>query len=117
MGESIKIRDLIYKMIKLSGFSVKDDNNINGDIELKITGLRPGEKLYEEILNSKELTLPTEHPKLRVAEAFVELKAFHQNLTKLLQLNADDDLELYKKVIKNSRCPSRRCGSFLQYLT
>ena len=50
MGQSIKIKDLAYNIIKLSGFSVKDDENSSGDIEVKITGLRPGEKLYEELL-------------------------------------------------------------------
>jgi len=50
MGESIKIKDLIYKMIKLSGLSIKDSKNLDGDIEVKIIGLRPGEKLYEELL-------------------------------------------------------------------
>ena len=50
MGESVKIEDLVYKMIKLSGFSVKDNKHNDGDIEVKITGLRPGEKLYEELL-------------------------------------------------------------------
>ena len=50
MGESVKIKDLIYKMIILSGLTVKDENNPEGDIEIKITGLRPGEKLYEELL-------------------------------------------------------------------
>ena len=50
MGQSIKIKDLIYKMIKLSGLTVKDVNNSDGDIEVKVIGLRPGEKLYEELL-------------------------------------------------------------------
>ena len=50
MGESVKIKDLIYKMINLSGFKVKDGENSDGDIEVKIIGLRPGEKLYEELL-------------------------------------------------------------------
>ena len=50
MGQSVKIIDLIYKMIKLSGFTVKNINNPNGDIEVKIIGLRPGEKLFEELL-------------------------------------------------------------------
>ena len=50
MGESVKIKDLIYKMINLSGFTVKDEKNPDGDIEIKIIGLRPGEKLYEELL-------------------------------------------------------------------
>ena len=50
MGKSVKIKDLIYKMIKLSGLTVKNAENFEGDIEVKITGLRPGEKLYEELL-------------------------------------------------------------------
>ncbi len=50
MGESIKIIDLINKMINLSGFTIKDNKNPNGDIEIKIIGIRPGEKLYEELL-------------------------------------------------------------------
>ena len=50
MGESVKIRDLIYKMITLSGLTIKDQKNPSGDIEVKITGLRPGEKLFEELL-------------------------------------------------------------------
>ena len=49
MGESVKIRDLIVKMIKLSGLSIKDEKSLDGDIEIKITGLRSGEKLYEEL--------------------------------------------------------------------
>jgi len=48
--KSVKIKGLINKMIKLSGLSIKDDKNLDGDIEIKITGLRPGEKLYEELL-------------------------------------------------------------------
>ena len=50
MGNSVKIKSLIHKMISLSGYSVKDDKNPNGDIEITVTGLRPGEKLYEELL-------------------------------------------------------------------
>jgi FlaA1/EpsC-like NDP-sugar epimerase len=49
MGESVKIKDLIYKIVKLSGLTVKDENNEEGDIEIKITRLRPGEKLHEEL--------------------------------------------------------------------
>ncbi len=50
MGEPVKIIDLAKHMIRLSGFTVKEPSNLNGDIEIKITGLRPGEKLYEELL-------------------------------------------------------------------
>lgn len=62
MGEPVKIVDLAKKMIQLSGLEV------NKDIEIKFTGLRPGEKLYEELLNDNENTLPTYHPKIMIAK-------------------------------------------------
>jgi FlaA1/EpsC-like NDP-sugar epimerase len=69
MGESIKIKDLIYRIVKLSGLTVKDENNKNGDIEIKIIGLRPGEKLYEELLlgDNQKKTL---HSKIIKAQDF-----------------------------------------------
>jgi FlaA1/EpsC-like NDP-sugar epimerase len=62
MGEPVKIADLAKQLIRLSGFS-------EADIRIEYTGLRPGEKLYEEPLADAETTLPTPHPKLRVARA------------------------------------------------
>jgi FlaA1/EpsC-like NDP-sugar epimerase len=66
MGESVKIIDLAKKMIQLSGLE------IGKDIEIKITGLRPGEKLYEELLAAEENTLPTHHPQILKAKVRVE---------------------------------------------
>jgi FlaA1/EpsC-like NDP-sugar epimerase len=60
MGEPVKIVDLARRMIRLSGFEVKDDNNPSGDIEIAYTGLRPGEKLYEELLIGGNVK-PTQH--------------------------------------------------------
>ena len=62
MGEPVKIADLARQMIRLSGFSEQD-------IRIEYSGLRPGEKLFEEVLVDDETTLPTPHPKLRVARA------------------------------------------------
>jgi FlaA1/EpsC-like NDP-sugar epimerase len=62
MGKSVKIVDLVRKMIKLYGLTV------GKDIEIVYTGLRPGEKLYEELLNDKENTLPTHHPQIMRAK-------------------------------------------------
>ena len=62
MGRPVKIADMARKMIELSGF------NPDKDISIIYTGLRPGEKLYEELLSNKENTLPTAHDKIRVAK-------------------------------------------------
>jgi len=62
MGEPVRIADLARQLIRLSGFA-------EGDIRIVYTGLRPGEKLYEELLADAERTLSTPHPKLRVAQA------------------------------------------------
>jgi FlaA1/EpsC-like NDP-sugar epimerase len=66
MGEPVKIAELAEKMIKLSGLSVRNANNVDGDIEIKFTGLRPGEKLYEELLIGDNVT-PTAHPMIMCA--------------------------------------------------
>lgn len=61
MGDPVRIIDLAAKMIKLSGLTLKDEQHQDGDIEIKITGLRPGEKLYEELLITDNI-LKTTHP-------------------------------------------------------
>ncbi|MEM6664013.1 MAG: nucleoside-diphosphate sugar epimerase/dehydratase [Pseudomonadota bacterium] len=67
MGQPMKIIDLARRMIELSGRTVKSPSNPGGDIEIAVTGLRPGEKLYEELLIGDD-TLPTPHPKILRAE-------------------------------------------------
>lgn len=66
MGESVKIIDLARQMINLSGLRIKDEDHPDGDIEIKITGLRPGEKLYEELLIGDEVQ-KTDHPRIMTA--------------------------------------------------
>ncbi|MFO8022636.1 MAG: nucleoside-diphosphate sugar epimerase/dehydratase [Perlabentimonas sp.] len=81
MGQPVKIYDLACKMIKLSGYE------LGNDIEIKEIGLRPGEKLYEELLNNEENTLPTYHPKIlkaRVRE--YNKKSIENNLNELTDL-------------------------------
>jgi len=69
MGEPVKIYELARNMIHLSGFDVKDENNPYGDIEIKITGLRPGEKLYEELLIGDNVA-QTQHQRIMSASEF-----------------------------------------------
>ena len=66
MGEPVNILDMAKKMIYLSGFVPKDDSNPDGDIPIEITGLRPGEKLYEELLIGED-SIVTDHPRIMKA--------------------------------------------------
>ena len=87
MGKSVKIVDLAKKMIKLSGLS------LGKDIDIIFTGLRDGEKLYEELLNNMENTIPTHHPKIMIAKVKEEsyLKVSKQILDLIKAANADDE--------------------------
>ena len=83
MGEPIRILDLARKMIHLSGLQVKNSDHPDGDIEIEFTGLRPGEKLFEELLIGDNV-LPTDHPMIMRAEEEMipwdELKVSLENL-------------------------------------
>jgi FlaA1/EpsC-like NDP-sugar epimerase len=94
MGQSVKIVDLAKKMIKLAGLS------LGKDIQIVFTGLRPGEKLYEELLLDKENTLPTHHPQIMIAKVSDYDKAIvDQNISSLINvLNHEDDLSIVKKM-------------------
>jgi FlaA1/EpsC-like NDP-sugar epimerase len=71
MGEPVKILDLARRMVELSGLTLKDDLNPDGDIEIELTGLRSGEKLYEELLIGSNPE-PTSHPLImKATEAFL----------------------------------------------
>lgn len=90
MGEPVKIIELAYRMIELSGLLVKDEQNLAGDIEIKVTGLRPGEKLYEELLIG-ENPQPTAHPRIMKAhEDFLPWDVLSGEL-KLLALAVRDN--------------------------
>ena len=96
MGKPIKIIDLAKKMIYLSGLSIKDENNPNGDIEIKIIGLRKGEKLYEELLIEAK-SYKTEHQKIfKASERLTSLKDIENNLNSLEKALKENDL---KKVL------------------
>jgi len=101
MGKSIKIIDLISKMIKLSGFTIKDDNNPDGDIEIKVTGLRPGEKLYEELLIGDN-PQRTVHPKIqKINDPSIPYEQLELNLNNLKKLLVDNKAEDVKNLLNN----------------
>ena len=107
MGKSVKIVELARRMIELAGFKV------GRDIEIKFTGLRPGEKLYEEVLSNSENTIATEHKKIRIAKVrqydYDEAARYISQLTDLaLEVNIWDMVKLMKVAVpefksKNSR--------------
>lgn len=83
MGQPVKIVDLAKNLIRLSGLEVKSASNPNGDIEIKFTGLRPGEKLYEELLIGDNVE-GTEHERIMTAnEQFLPLEQFNHILENL----------------------------------
>jgi FlaA1/EpsC-like NDP-sugar epimerase len=98
MGKPVKIIDLAKKMIKLAGYVPERD------IKIKVVGLRPGEKLYEELLNDTSKTLPTHHEKIMIAqeiqEEFLDL---HVNIQELIGIAAffdnDDIVAKMKKIV------------------
>jgi FlaA1/EpsC-like NDP-sugar epimerase len=98
MGESIKISDLAKNMIRLSGLEV------GRDIEIVFTGLRPGEKLYEEVLNDSEVSIPTHHPKiLRAKVREYEFEKINTSIHELISLfdsqNNFEMVRLLKQIV------------------
>jgi FlaA1/EpsC-like NDP-sugar epimerase len=109
MGESVKIIDLAYRMIELSGMAVRDEDHPEGDIEIEITGLRPGEKLYEELLigdNPK----PTPHPRIMKAHEdflpWAELEESLKNLQIALSVNDVSSIRLMMANLVQGYTPS-----------
>jgi FlaA1/EpsC-like NDP-sugar epimerase len=111
MGEPVAINDLARQMIELSGCSVRDAANPDGDIAIEYTGLRPGEKLYEELLVSPD-DRPTRHPLIRQAREPAPAAALlHQQVRALLDAADRDDspqtLQLLSQLVPDYR-PARR---------
>ncbi len=99
MGESVRIYDLATRMIELSGFKVRDTKNPKGDIEIHIIGLRPGEKLYEELLigNNPE---PTQHSRImRAHEEYLPLAELEEKLNSLLHAITLNDIASMKNLL------------------
>ena len=99
MGEPVKILDLARRMVELSGLKVRDADHPDGDIEIRVTGLRPGDKLYEELLIGDNPT-PTVHPRIMKAhEDYLDWPALQQSLSTLQQAAQADDVHGIKAVL------------------
>ena len=99
MGESVRIIDLIKRMVNLSGLTIKSDKNPYGDIDIKIVGLRPGEKLYEELLIG-ENPQKTINPKImKTDEPFIPYNQLKKILDELLILLNNEQTKEVKKIL------------------
>jgi FlaA1/EpsC-like NDP-sugar epimerase len=102
MGEPVRIVDLARNMIELSGLTVRDARNPFGDIELKFIGLRPGEKLYEELLIG-DAPLGTAHPRIRKAmEKFLPAATLRMRLTELEQAICQRDAQAVRRILQET---------------
>jgi len=113
MGEPVPIVDLAYQMIRLSGLVPEKD------IEVIFTGLRPGEKLFEELLNDKENTLPTHHPKIKIAKVekvtgSTQLKAMDEVLNKLYTLSKQEVVNAIKEMVPEYLCSNGKYNGALK---
>jgi len=91
MGQPVRIAELAEKLIHLSGLSVRSEKCPHGDIAIEYTGLRPGEKLYEELLIGENVS-PTDHPMImRANEEFLTWSVLKGILAKLLKAVDEDD--------------------------
>jgi len=102
MGEPVKIVELAEKMIHLSGLSIRSERNPHGDIFIEFSGLRPGEKLYEELLIGANV-VATQHPMIMSAnEDFVAWDELKEKLTELLAAVSSDDYDRVRQLLRET---------------
>ncbi|MGY2186542.1 UDP-N-acetyl-alpha-D-glucosamine C6 dehydratase [compost metagenome] len=102
MGEPVKIVELAEKMIHLSGLSVRSEKNQHGDISIQFTGLRPGEKLYEELLIGDNVAT-TQHPMIMTAnEDYLSWDVLKVRLTELLLAVEHDDYSQVRQLLRDT---------------
>ncbi len=116
MGQPVRIAALAEKMIHLSGLSVRSENNLQGDIAIEFTGLRPGEKLYEELLIGGDVS-PTEHPMIqRANEEYLPWNLFKVLLTDLLNAVERDDYDHVRQLLRESVSGYRPEGEIVDWI-
>jgi len=100
MGQPARIVDLARRMVELSGRTVRDEQNPEGDIEIRVTGLRPGEKLYEELLIGDNPSL-TAHPRImKATENYMPWDELRPALTLLEQAARENDVSTVRRMLK-----------------
>jgi FlaA1/EpsC-like NDP-sugar epimerase len=100
MGEPVKIIDLARRMVELSGFRVKDENTPEGDIAIEVVGLRPGEKLYEELLIGNN-PQATQHPRIMKAnETFLPWSELQPMITSLRMAAVNGDVMMIRSMLQ-----------------
>ncbi|MDB4001165.1 polysaccharide biosynthesis protein [Oceanospirillaceae bacterium] len=100
MGEPVKIIDLAHRMVELSGFRVKDENSPEGDIAIEVVGLRPGEKLYEELLIGNN-PQTTQHPRIMKAnEKFLPWSELQPMITTLRIAAVNGDVLMIRSMLQ-----------------
>lgn len=102
MGEPVRILDLAKRMIHLSGLEIKDDDHPAGEIEISFTGLRPGEKLYEELLIGDNVSETSHTRIMRAEEHVIAWDDLEKRLSALRQAALDDDFDLIRSVLKGA---------------
>jgi FlaA1/EpsC-like NDP-sugar epimerase len=100
MGEPVRIADLARRMVELSGLTVRDEDEPEGDIEMEITGLRPGEKLYEELLIGDN-PQQTSHPRIMQAkDDFLPWPELSKRLAALEAALGENDIPLARALLQ-----------------
>jgi FlaA1/EpsC-like NDP-sugar epimerase len=99
MGKPVRVYDLARRMIEFSGLMVKDELNPRGDIEIKVTGLRPGEKLYEELLIGGNPQTTSHSKIMKARETFIGLDELENDLRELLQAISRNDAETTRRIL------------------
>lgn len=116
MGRPVKIADLAEKMIQLSGLSVRSAENPHGDIDIEFSGLRPGEKLYEELLIGDNVS-PTEHSMImRANEEMLPWSDYKKVLQALYEAVSREDYERVRQLLREAVAGYRPEGEIVDWL-
>ncbi|MHC8306513.1 polysaccharide biosynthesis protein [Pseudomonas sp. PB3P13] len=116
MGEPVKIIELAERMVHLSGLSVRSDKNIHGDISIEFTGLRPGEKLYEELLIGDNVAA-TQHPMImRANEDSITWDVLKTKLSELLTAVENDDYAVVRQLLRETVTGYVPDGEIVDYI-